>query len=81
MSRVEELATKKGVTMAQLSLAWLLHKEGVTAPIVGPSSVEKLKDLLGEWYRASDLAQLSLTGGVTLKGASRLYSATKNCAT
>ena len=34
--------------MAQVSLAWLLHKEGVTAPIVGPTSVEKLQDLIGK---------------------------------
>ncbi|KAI0781535.1 Aldo/keto reductase [Trametes elegans] len=47
VKRVEELAKKKGVSMAQVSLAWLLAKEGVTAPIIGPSSVEKLEDLLG----------------------------------
>ncbi|PIL33256.1 transporter [Ganoderma sinense ZZ0214-1] len=47
LSRVEELATKKGASMAQLSLAWLLHKEGVTAPIIGPSSIEKLLGSLG----------------------------------
>lgn len=33
--------------MAQLSTAWLLSKEGVTAPIIGPSSLEKLKDNIG----------------------------------
>ena len=33
--------------MAQVSLAWLLHKEGVTAPIVGPTSLDKLQDLIG----------------------------------
>ncbi|TBU29252.1 Aldo/keto reductase [Dichomitus squalens] len=47
LSRVGDLAKKKGVSMAQLSLAWLLHKEGVTAPIIGPSSIEKLNDLIG----------------------------------
>ncbi|KAI0328028.1 Aldo/keto reductase [Cubamyces sp. BRFM 1775] len=47
IGRVEEIAKRKGVSMAQVSLAWLLAKEGVTAPIIGPSSVEKLEDLLG----------------------------------
>jgi len=42
--RVEELAAEKGLTMAQISLAWLLHKEWVTAPIVGTTSVEHLED-------------------------------------
>ena len=44
---VEEIAKRKGASMAQVALAWLLAKEGVTAPIIGPSSVEKLEDLLG----------------------------------
>jgi aryl-alcohol dehydrogenase-like predicted oxidoreductase len=28
MNRVEEVAEKKGCTMAQVSLAWLMSKEG-----------------------------------------------------
>ncbi|KAI0657094.1 Aldo/keto reductase [Cubamyces menziesii] len=47
IGRVEEIAKRKGASMAQVALAWLLAKEGVTAPIIGPSSVEKLEDLLG----------------------------------
>ncbi|WP_459194953.1 aldo/keto reductase [Halosimplex sp. J119] len=42
--RVEELAAEKGVTMAQISLAWLLHQDAVDAPIVGTTSVEHLED-------------------------------------
>ncbi|WP_255152074.1 aldo/keto reductase [Halorarius halobius] len=42
--RVEELADQKDVTMAQISLAWLLDKEFVDAPIVGTTSVEHLED-------------------------------------
>ena len=41
--RVEELATEKGLTMAQISLAWLLHKDPVTSPIVGTRTVEHLE--------------------------------------
>ncbi|MCD2203821.1 aldo/keto reductase [Halobacterium sp. KA-6] len=41
--RVEELAAEKGVTMAQLSLAWLLYQDVVDAPIVGTTSVEHLE--------------------------------------
>ncbi len=42
--RVGELAEEKGVKMAQIALAWQFHKEWVTAPIVGTSSVEHLED-------------------------------------
>ena len=44
---VEELSKRKGMSMAQVSLAWILSKPGVTAPIVGTTSLEKLQDLLG----------------------------------
>lgn len=33
--------------MAQVSLAWLFAKEGVTAPIIGTTSLEKLDDIIG----------------------------------
>ncbi|KAK0481210.1 NADP-dependent oxidoreductase domain-containing protein [Armillaria luteobubalina] len=46
INRVEELAQKKGLSMAQLSIAWMLGKEGVTAPIVGTTSLENLKELI-----------------------------------
>ncbi|KAL1947094.1 hypothetical protein VTO73DRAFT_14055 [Trametes versicolor] len=46
IKRVEELAKKKGVTMAQIAIAWILTKDGVTAPIVGTTSLDNLKDIL-----------------------------------
>jgi len=42
--RVQELAAEKDLTMAQVALAWLLHKEWVDAPIVGTTSVEHLEE-------------------------------------
>ena len=41
--RVEELAEEKGVTMAQIALAWQYQSDLVTAPIVGTTSVEHLE--------------------------------------
>ncbi|GJE91358.1 aldo/keto reductase [Phanerochaete sordida] len=46
INRIEELAGKKGVSMAQVSIAWLLHK-GVTAPIVGTTNMANLQDIIG----------------------------------
>ncbi|PIL26151.1 transporter [Ganoderma sinense ZZ0214-1] len=45
--RIEELAKKKSVSMAQISLAWCMSKDGVTAPIIGTTSLQNLEDLLG----------------------------------
>lgn len=42
--RVQELAAEEDASMAQIALAWLLHKEWVTAPIIGTSSIEHLED-------------------------------------
>lgn len=44
--RIEELAAEYGVTMAQLTLAWHLHTESVTAPILGVSSIEQLDEAI-----------------------------------
>jgi aryl-alcohol dehydrogenase-like predicted oxidoreductase len=45
--RVEKVATDKGVSMAQIALAWLLHRDTIAAPIVGMHSVERVKDIVG----------------------------------
>jgi 1-deoxyxylulose-5-phosphate synthase len=39
----EALAKEKGVSPAQLALAWLLHK-GVTSPIVGATKIDHVED-------------------------------------
>jgi aryl-alcohol dehydrogenase (NADP+) len=41
---VEELAKERGVPPAQIALAWLLQKPGVTAPIIGASKPHHLQD-------------------------------------
>jgi 1-deoxyxylulose-5-phosphate synthase len=46
VERVAEVASERGVTPAQVALAWLLHKPGVTAPIVGATKPEHLDDAL-----------------------------------
>ncbi|MEM1154323.1 MAG: aldo/keto reductase [Pseudomonadota bacterium] len=44
--RVAETAAKHGATSAQIAIAWLLSKPAVTAPVVGVSRTEQLKDLI-----------------------------------
>jgi aryl-alcohol dehydrogenase-like predicted oxidoreductase len=55
VERVAEVAAERGVPPAQIALAWLLHKPGVTAPIVGATKEQHLKDALAA-------AQLKLSG-------------------
>ncbi|KAF7974094.1 hypothetical protein HWV62_13405 [Athelia sp. TMB] len=47
VGRLEEVAARIGASMAQTALAWLMAKDGVTAPIVGTTSLANLQDLLG----------------------------------
>jgi aryl-alcohol dehydrogenase-like predicted oxidoreductase len=46
VDRVAEVAGDRGVPPAQVALAWLLHKPGVTAPIVGATKLQHLDDAL-----------------------------------
>ena len=46
VDRVAEVAAERGVPQAQVALAWLLHKPGVTAPIVGVTKPHHLDDAL-----------------------------------
>jgi aryl-alcohol dehydrogenase-like predicted oxidoreductase len=41
---VTEVAKRRGVSNAQVALAWLLQQQGVTAPIIGASKMEHLDD-------------------------------------
>ncbi|MFL6072489.1 MAG: aldo/keto reductase [Mycobacteriales bacterium] len=40
------LASKRHLSPAQISLAWLLHKPGITAPIVGATKPEHVDDVV-----------------------------------
>ena len=46
VDRVGQVAAKRGVSHAQVALAWLLHQPGVTAPIIGASKPHHLDDAL-----------------------------------
>ncbi|MFS0726097.1 aldo/keto reductase [Paenibacillus sp. 1P07SE] len=44
--RAAEVAASRGVPRAQVALAWLLHKEEVTAPIIGATKPGHLEDAI-----------------------------------
>ena len=60
LNRVAQLAEKRGVSMTEVSLAWLLTK--VTAPVVGATKLHHIEGVDGSWCFRSDM-----TGDTTWK--------------
>ena len=44
VDNVEQLAKARGIPMAQMSLAWMLSKPFITAPIVGTTAAQHVED-------------------------------------
>jgi aryl-alcohol dehydrogenase-like predicted oxidoreductase len=44
---LRKMADEKGCSVAQLALAWCRAQPGVTAPIIGPRTLEQVRDNLG----------------------------------
>ena len=65
LAAVDKVAADSGATPAQVALAWLLARPGITAPIVSATTVEQTRELLG----AADL-QLSAEAVAALRAAS-----------
>ena len=47
VDKLDPITAKKGCTLAQLALAWVLGRPGVTSPIIGPRTMEQFEDNLG----------------------------------
>ena len=43
VDRLSEVAERRGISNAQVALAWLLAQPGVTAPIIGASKIDHLE--------------------------------------
>ena len=46
VKRIKEIADKMNISMAQVSLAWLLSKKLVASPIIGCTKISQLEDLV-----------------------------------
>ena len=46
IQRIKEVADKKKVTMAQVSLAWILSKPLVVSPVIGCTKISQLEELV-----------------------------------
>jgi aryl-alcohol dehydrogenase-like predicted oxidoreductase len=47
MEGVDQLADAQGVSSSQFAIAWCLQVPGVTCPIIGPRTLDQLKDNMG----------------------------------
>jgi aryl-alcohol dehydrogenase-like predicted oxidoreductase len=50
VDRITEVAKQRGVSNAQIALAWILAQPAVTAPIIGASKMGQLEDLVKALY-------------------------------
>ena len=46
VDRITEIATKRGVSNAQVALAWILAQPGVPAPLIGASKMTHLEEAI-----------------------------------
>jgi aryl-alcohol dehydrogenase-like predicted oxidoreductase len=58
VDRITEVARKRGVSNAQVALAWMLQQPGVTAPIIGASKMRHLEEAVAALELKLDDAEL-----------------------
>jgi len=47
LDKLESLGKTRGKSISQMALGWLLSRQEITAPIIGPRTIEQLNDNLG----------------------------------
>ncbi len=61
VDKLDPIAAEKGCTLAQLALAWVVGRRGVTSPIIGPRTMEQFEENLSALevvLTDEDLAQI-----------------------
>jgi aryl-alcohol dehydrogenase-like predicted oxidoreductase len=46
IGKIEEIAKKRDIPMSHVAFAWSVSKPFVTAPIIGTTKIEQLKDMI-----------------------------------
>lgn len=46
LSELETVSKEKGISIAQGALAWVMHQDTITSPIIGANTVEQLDEIL-----------------------------------
>jgi len=67
---LDEIAAARKATAAQISLAWLMARPSITAPIASATSVEQLQDLVGAMRLKLDTASIEKLDRASAENAS-----------
>ena len=65
---VGKMAQERGMTASQLALLWVKDQPGITAPIIGPRTLQQLEDALGIMEKSLEEADRSLFDGLVHPG-------------
>jgi aryl-alcohol dehydrogenase-like predicted oxidoreductase len=66
LAALDEVAMRRGATPAQVAIAWLIARPGITAPIVSATSVAQLEEVLASVHlqlSEKDIAALNAASG------------------
>jgi len=62
LERMDKVAAETGATLAQIALAWVLARPGISAPISSATSVTQVKELIGATKLSLSPEHLALLG-------------------
>jgi aryl-alcohol dehydrogenase-like predicted oxidoreductase len=62
LERMDKVAAETGATLAQIALAWVLARPGISAPISSATSVAQVKELIGATKLSLSPDHLALLG-------------------
>jgi aryl-alcohol dehydrogenase-like predicted oxidoreductase len=62
LERMDKVAAQTGATLAQIALAWVLARPGISAPISSATSVAQVKELIGATRIVLSPEHLALLG-------------------
>jgi aryl-alcohol dehydrogenase-like predicted oxidoreductase len=62
LERMDKVAAQTGATLAQIALAWVLARPGISAPISSATSVTQVKELIGATKLSLSPEHLALLG-------------------
>ncbi|WP_319412364.1 L-glyceraldehyde 3-phosphate reductase [uncultured Cohaesibacter sp.] len=64
LKKLNEIAARRGQTLAQMAIAWVLRDEGITTALIGASRAEQIVDCVGAVknlsFTAEELAEIDL---------------------
>jgi aryl-alcohol dehydrogenase-like predicted oxidoreductase len=60
LTALDHVAAERGVGLATVSLAWLMHRPSITAPIASATNLEQLRELMLATELALDQSEIDI---------------------